>query len=167
MQFQIPQFIEIEDRIVGPLTLKQFLYLAGAGAFSFVLFFFLQPWLWFLLTLFFAALGIAAAFGKYNGQPLPRVGLMAFMYFWRPRVYTWQRLPEFREYEVQGKKFEISMAMPNVKKLWQALLTTKTPIPKREKVVRVPPWEMDPKEAFQIFRKITGEKEIARRVDYR
>src|SRR3990172_12458701 len=33
MQFQVPQFIEIEDKIFGPLTFKQFIYVAGgAGA---------------------------------------------------------------------------------------------------------------------------------------
>jgi len=39
MQYQVPQFIEVEDRIIGPLTLKQFLYLAFAGAILFVLWF--------------------------------------------------------------------------------------------------------------------------------
>ena len=33
MQFQVPQFIEVEDKIFGPLTFKQFVYVAGgAGA---------------------------------------------------------------------------------------------------------------------------------------
>ena len=35
MHFQTPQFIEIEDKIFGPLTLKQFIYLAGAAGLSF------------------------------------------------------------------------------------------------------------------------------------
>ena len=34
MQFQVPQFIETEDKVVGPLTLRQFMYIAGAGAAS-------------------------------------------------------------------------------------------------------------------------------------
>jgi len=41
MQFQVPQFIDIEDGS-SALTLKQFLYLAAAAAFSFILFFMLQ-----------------------------------------------------------------------------------------------------------------------------
>jgi len=49
----------------------------------------------------------------------------------------------------------------------QDLTTRKTPIPKREKVIRLPGWEKTPKERFQLFRKLSGEKEIARRVDYR
>ena len=37
MQFQVPQFIEIEDKIFGPLTFKQFIYLAGGVGASIVL----------------------------------------------------------------------------------------------------------------------------------
>lgn len=91
MQFQIPQFIEVEDKIVGPLTLRQFLYLAGAAAISFVLFFLLQLWLWFLITFILAALAIAAAFIKYNSQPLPRIAWLALNFLWRPRLYLWQQ----------------------------------------------------------------------------
>lgn len=166
MQFQIPQFIEAEDKIVGPLTLKQFLYIAVAGGFSFVLFFILQFWLWIIITVILGAAALTVAFVRYNGQPLARILLQALYYFWKPRLYIWQREPLFREVEIQGKKFTPSEGMPSVKKLWNDLLTTKAPIPKREKVMRIPTGRV-PKERFELFRKITGEKEIARRVDYR
>src|SRR3989344_2665997 len=35
MEYQVPQFIEVEDKIIGPLTLKQFIYLAGEAGFSY------------------------------------------------------------------------------------------------------------------------------------
>ncbi len=167
MQFQTPQFIDVEDKIVGPLTLKQFLYLAGAFGLSFILFFLLQTWLWIFLTVIFGTVGIAAAFFRYNGQPLPKIAWQALMFFWKPKLYVWQREPEFKEVEIKGKKFEITEGMPGVKRLWQELLTTKSPIPKREKIVRMPFGPQTQKEKFQIFRKLTGEKEIARRIDYR
>ena len=37
MRFQVPQFIEVEDKIFGPLTLKQFLYTAGGAAVGFII----------------------------------------------------------------------------------------------------------------------------------
>lgn len=167
MQFQIPQFIEVEDKIVGPLTLKQFLYIAIAAAFSFIFFFILQSWLWIIITLILAVAALAAAFVKYNGQPLPRMALRAFNFFWKPRLYLWQRESEFREIEVKGKKFQLSDQTPNLKKLWSDLMTTKLPIPKREKILNIPFGQNRSKERFEIFRKRTGEKEIARRIDYR
>ena len=41
MRFQVPQFIEIEDKIFGPLTIKQFIYIAGGAGLCFILFRFL------------------------------------------------------------------------------------------------------------------------------
>ena len=31
MQFPVPQFTDVEDRIIGPLTIKQFGIVFGAG----------------------------------------------------------------------------------------------------------------------------------------
>ena len=45
MRFQVPQFIEIESKIFGPLTLKQFIYLIGGGGIIFILYALLPFWL--------------------------------------------------------------------------------------------------------------------------
>lgn len=172
MQFQIPQFIEVEAKIVGPLTLKQFMYLAAAGGISFAAFFIFQTWLWILITMFMAVIGIALAFIRYNGQPLPKIILFAFGFFWKPRLYIWQRMPEMRvleipEFNVEAKRKNLKeyfTQMPNVKKLWTDLMTSRMPIAKREK--GVPSLIKPSKEKIATFRKITGEKEIARRIDY-
>ncbi len=170
MQFQIPQFIEVESKIVGPLTLKQFLYLAGAGGLSFMFYLVSELWLWLLVTAILGAIAVSLAFIKYNGQPLPRIILAAFGFFWRPRFYLWQRVAEEKFIPIEEERKTLRQffsEMPSVKKLWQDLMTTKTPIPKREKGLRTPYWGKQPKERFQMFRKITGEREIARRIDYR
>jgi hypothetical protein len=170
MQFQIPQFIEVENKIVGPLTLKQFLYLAGAGGLSFIFYFILELWLWLMITAILGAIAVSLAFIKYNGQPLPRIIWAAFGFFWRPRFYLWQRVTEEKVISIEQKRRTLRdffSEMPSVKKLWQDLMTTKTPIPKREKGLRTPYWGRQPKERFEIFRKLTGEREIARRIDYR
>jgi hypothetical protein len=36
MQFQVPQFLDVEDKIIGPFTIKQFLYLAGGAGFAYL-----------------------------------------------------------------------------------------------------------------------------------
>lgn len=170
MQFQVPQFIDIEDKIVGPLTLRQFLYLAAAVAVSFITFFLFQLWLWLIITVLVGALGAGLAFVRYNSQPLPKVLWLIFLYFWRPRLYLWQREVKERVIEVRYKEPASRKAlfeMASVKKLWQDLMTTKTPIPKREKSIAVVRWRKVPRERFELFRKMTGAKEIARRVDYR
>ena len=38
MQFHVPQFIEVEDKLFGPLSAKQFFYMGGAVGAFFVFF---------------------------------------------------------------------------------------------------------------------------------
>lgn len=70
MQFAVPQFTEVEDRLIGSLTLKQFLVLLAAG--GIILFFWsiLGPSIpFFVLAVPIGLLGIGAALGRYNGRP--------------------------------------------------------------------------------------------------
>lgn len=171
-QFQIPQFIDVESKIAGPLTMRQFLYLAGAGGISFITFFLFQTWLWFMVTLVSVTIAAALAFIRYNSQPLPKIIFYAFGYFWKPKLYIWKREEEERILEIPGMPAlprksvkEYLGKMPNVKKLWTDLMTTKEPISKREKTS--PFWGKRGEDNLSIIRKITGEKEVARRVDYR
>lgn len=90
-QYQVPQFIEIEDKIFGPLTLKQFVYLAGAGGLA-LIFFTLLP-LFLALPLAGIAAGIGAAFAFYhvNGRPLIVAAEHAFSYFLGNKLYLWKQ----------------------------------------------------------------------------
>ena len=36
MQFRVPQFIDIEDKILGPLSWRQFAYVLGAAAVAYI-----------------------------------------------------------------------------------------------------------------------------------
>ena len=38
MRFEVPQFIDIEDKIIGPLTWRQFIYLGGGVGGAVVIF---------------------------------------------------------------------------------------------------------------------------------
>jgi len=179
MQFQVPQFIETEDKIIGPLTIKQFLFIAAAAGLSFMLFFVIKFWLWIMIAMILMVMGLAFAFVKINSQPLIKVTFSAIQFLIRPRLYLWQRetivkeivLPEVKEVKEQSvitkreslKKF--FSEMPDIKNLWRDLLTTKNPIPKREKPIS--PLAVSPTERFELFRKLSGQKEVARRVDYR
>lgn len=170
MQFQVPQFIETEDRIVGPLTIKQFLYVAIGSALCFLLFFYLNPVPWALFSLLIMGIAVSFAFLQINGRPLSVALISAASYYWKPRMYLWQRKPEkgnLPKLKTPQEKFGgIKSSLEN---LMNQLKTSKNPIPQREKIIQ--PSILDrtksSKERFEVMRKITGEKEIARRVDYR
>lgn len=89
MQFQVPQFIEVEDKIFGPLTFKQFIYcLGGLGA---------AYLLWRLLPIFIAGpliiavggLAAALAFMEWNGRPFIVALENSFYYLLRSKLYLW------------------------------------------------------------------------------
>lgn len=91
MQYQVPQFIEVEDKIFGPFTLKQFIYLAGAAGISAVFILSLPFFFGLLLSIPFIALGGALAFVKINQKPFVEVLESAFFYFTNGKMYLWQK----------------------------------------------------------------------------
>lgn len=91
MRFEVPQFIEIEDKIFGPLTWKQFIYVAGAGGFM-VMAFFILPFIFFvLIAIPVGALSAALAFYPVNNRPFSVFLESIFNYFKNSRLYLWHR----------------------------------------------------------------------------
>ncbi|MDO8443729.1 MAG: PrgI family protein [Candidatus Azambacteria bacterium] len=93
MQYQVPQFVDLEDRIIGPLTLKQFLYLAFAGAFIFVFWFLLNFYVWLIISIPIAAAAAAFAFLKINDRPFVYFFLSFVRYFSKPKLYIFSSKP--------------------------------------------------------------------------
>ncbi len=96
MQFQVPQFIEVEDKIFGPLTFKQFVYLAGGAGMGYVLWRILPIYLAAPLIAAIVGLGAALAFFKYNGRPFILALEHGFFFYMRSKLYLWsneQRAP--------------------------------------------------------------------------
>ncbi len=91
MQFNVPQFLEIEDKIIGPLTLKQFGYLAGGGTVLFLAYHYLELWLFLIIAIPLIILCIALAFVRINGRPFISV-LGAFInYIFKPKLFVWKK----------------------------------------------------------------------------
>lgn len=170
MNFQIPQFIETEDKIIGPLTLKQFIYFAVAGGFVFMLFFFLNVGIWLVFAFFIITAAASFAFIKVNGRPLSVAAISALNFYWKPRFYLWQREAGVQKTALEKiPETRISQTKSLLDNLWNQLKTSKQLIPKREKVIQpaITDRVKSSKERFEMMRKITGEREVARRVDYR
>ncbi|MFZ2038892.1 MAG: PrgI family protein [Minisyncoccia bacterium] len=92
MEFQVPQFIEVEARIFGPFTIKQFVYLAGGVGSIFFIYYFVQSIIWaIILSLPIVALALALAFYRINNRPFAIVLEDAFKYFVSSKLYIWRR----------------------------------------------------------------------------
>ena len=91
MEFQVPQFIEVEDKIFGPLTLYQFIYLAGGVGFLVAMWLLLPLWAAVLIGGPVAALGAGLAFFKVNNRPLMAMLEAAFNYTLNSKLYIWKK----------------------------------------------------------------------------
>lgn len=91
MEYQVPQFIEVEDKIFGPFTLKQFIYLAGGAGLCTVLILYLPLVLGIALALPVAALAAALAFYRINNKPFIEVLEAGFNYYIKGRLYLWRK----------------------------------------------------------------------------
>lgn len=91
MNFQVPQFIEVEDKIFGPLTFKQFIYLAGGAGAIFIIYTLLPLWLGVWIMIPVALLALALAFYKINNRSFIYVLEASFRYFLGTKLYLWQK----------------------------------------------------------------------------
>ncbi len=92
MQFQVPQFIEVEDRIFGPLTFKQFIYLVGGAGICFVIYIVLPLFFAVLLIVPLAGFSLALAFYKINNRPFISIVESAFNYTLKGKLYVWKKM---------------------------------------------------------------------------
>lgn len=91
MRFQVPQFIEVEDKIFGPLTFKQFIYLGGGVGISAVLFILLPKFLALLISVPIVIFAAALAFYKINEKPFIDTVEAFVKYTLGSKLYIWKR----------------------------------------------------------------------------
>ncbi|OGZ14965.1 MAG: hypothetical protein A3J08_03220 [Candidatus Lloydbacteria bacterium RIFCSPLOWO2_02_FULL_51_11] len=106
MLFQVPQFIEVEDKIIGPFTFKQFIYIAGGAGISFILFKIFPLFISVFLIAPVAALSLALAFYKMNDQPFIQVLESMLTYTFGKKLYTWEKAPPKKASEATEDRTE-------------------------------------------------------------
>jgi hypothetical protein len=171
MQYQVPQFIETEDKVVGPFSLRQFAYVGIAVLVSGVCYFLLQTWLFLIVALILVGGSLSLSFIKINGRPLVKIVLSAANFYWKPQMYVWK--PE-HPVATQQKHTPVAVrTLPPIEsiasgsslhKSWENL---QTGTPQTKKASDRQFVEKKMTERYQIFQRISGDRTAARRVDYR
>lgn len=111
-QFVVPQFIDVEDKVIGPITVRQFIIiLVGAGLdfiayklSDFSLFIF-----WFVII---SVLTFFIAFIKINGRPIHYFLLNVLQTNRKPKLRVWQRL--FSSTDLKGYSQKEKQPLPPV-----------------------------------------------------
>lgn len=91
MQFRVPQFIEVESKVIGPFSFREFVFLAGGIGFVVMLWLWVSPLVAIVVGLPIAGLGAALAFWKPYGMPFEKLLEAAFWYATSRHIYIWKK----------------------------------------------------------------------------
>lgn len=104
----VPQFIGIEDKIVGPLTWKQLGWMIGMGAVLLTLFSYVDTTLFIVAGIPIALLFLVFAFYRPNGFSFTTFIFYAFLFLFRPKIAVWKKTPpKLSDREPVKQKVEI------------------------------------------------------------
>ncbi len=114
MRYQVPQFIDVEDKIVGPFTIKQFVYLAGGAGMAFVIYTYIPFFIAIILIAAVIPLSLALAFYKINNKPFIDFLESAFMFYTKQNLYIWRKEQKKIMKAEEGPKDAIQVYVPRL-----------------------------------------------------
>lgn len=115
MQFKVPQFIDIEDKLFGPFTFKQFAYLAGGAGIIFIIYKAMPLWIGIFLIVPIAGLVAALVFYRINNQPFIYYLQAAITYAMGNKLYIWkQRIQEKDDKTEHEEEIKQTSVVPKV-----------------------------------------------------
>jgi len=105
MRFQVPQFVDIEDRVIGPLTLKQFAFYLLAAMILGILYVIVDLGLLIILALPIVGVAVLFAHARFFGQPFGVVLLNAINYYMGAKLYLWRRVEKEQPLKISGNEY--------------------------------------------------------------
>lgn len=116
-QFVVPQFLDVEPKILGPITLRQFLIMVAVIVLEFLVYrIFLNLISMLAVGVPIAAIGAAFAFGKVNGQPFHFIVLNVIQTAKKPRRRVWDKTLSDGDLQIYLKKVEVPKVPDKVHK---------------------------------------------------
>jgi hypothetical protein len=113
MRFEVPQFIEIEDKIFGPFTWKQFVYLAGGVGIAVVTLFTMPKIVFGLIGIPAGSLALLLAFYPVNNRPFSTFLEAVITFYNNHKVYHWRKKAQVVYKEKSfGRGIEPTYAIP-------------------------------------------------------
>ena len=116
-QFVVPQFLDVESKIIGPITARQFLIMLGVLLVEFIIY---RVFLNLFLVLAFGvpvlAIGLMFSFAKVNGQPFHFIVLNFIQTFRKPHLRIWDKTLSDSDIRTFLQKVEEEVVAPKVRK---------------------------------------------------
>jgi len=90
-QREVPQFIDIEDKIAFQLTAKQLGWVGLGCFFGFLAWTFFETTYFVIASIFIGIFILAILFIRPYGQTIPELLMNIFNFIFKPRVYIWKK----------------------------------------------------------------------------
>jgi hypothetical protein len=90
-QFVVPQFIDVEDKVIGPITVRQFIILLVGAGIVFIAYKLSSFAAFIVEFIVIAVLTFGVAFIKVNGKPIHYLLLNIIQTIRRPRIRVWNK----------------------------------------------------------------------------
>lgn len=113
-QYQVPQFLDVEDRLFGPFTTKQFLYAAGGIGLFFISFALLPRAIAFLVGIPLLAFFMSLAFLKVNNRPFAVTVENSIKYALSSKLYIWNKIDKKPKKKKVEEKTNTSFYVPKL-----------------------------------------------------
>lgn len=97
MQFKVPQFLEIEDKIFGPFSFREFIYLAGGAGLCFIIYKLLGFVLGAIPIILIGGFSAALTFYKPNNKPFINMIEAGLKYFTQNKLYIWKHSSQMNQ----------------------------------------------------------------------
>lgn len=94
MRFKVPKDVDIEDRIVGPLTVKQLAWLGGGGGICLLLWKLIEFQVFVFVGIIIMSLSASFAFVRPYNQSLVAFCGSVLLYISKPKLYIWRRIEQ-------------------------------------------------------------------------
>lgn len=112
--YEIPQFIGRENKLLGPLTVRQVLIIVAFILVLVILYFLIginDEVLFYMLAFIIVSLGSLIVFAKYNGRPVSLFLTSLLSSLSSPRIYKWKKVVR----DSYGKQKDILYEKPDLK----------------------------------------------------
>ena len=116
-QITVPQFLDVEDKIIGPITVRQFIEMLIGGIIIFIFYKSFDFSLFLVSGLLIFALTMIFAFAKINGQPFHNFLLNFIATLKNPKLKIWKKVVSDEAIKASLKKpKEAEVAVTRIKK---------------------------------------------------
>lgn len=106
-QFVVPQFLDVEAKIIGPVTARQFIIMIVAAIFDFLAFRLIgNIFIFIIVALIVTAIGVVFAFARVNGQPFHIMFLNMIQTIRKPLIRIWDKTRSDADIKTMMKKVE-------------------------------------------------------------